>query len=173
LEYNVVGEAENGFKGVELYKELRPDIVFMDISMPEMDGVEALQRIREIDPQAVVIICSAVSQQDLIADAMKRGANGYVMKPFKPKQIKEAVEKYAPLVVRTEQISAPEPALDPHMDELPGPEPEAVASTEIEFAAAEEAALEVAIVEDVHPEINIELEQESAPVWSMEPETVT
>src|SRR5690606_12778885 len=53
------------------------------------------------------------------------------------------------------------------------PEPEAVASTEIEFAAAEEAALEVAIVEDVHPEINIELEQESAPVWSMEPETVT
>src|SRR5690606_28414440 len=137
LEYNAVGEAENGFKGVELYKELRPDIVFMAISMPDVDGVEALQRIREIDPQAVVVMCSAVSQLELIADAMKRGANGYVRQPIKPKQTKEAVEKYAPLVLRTEQISAPERELDPHMDEFPGPEPEAVASTAIEFAAAE------------------------------------
>lgn len=94
-EFEVVGEADNGAKAIQLYKELQPDVVFMDISMPEMDGIEAMRQIRDINPKAVVIICSGISQQYLISDAMKMGADGYVMKPFKPKQIKEVVQKYA------------------------------------------------------------------------------
>lgn len=96
LDYEVVGEADNGEKAVALYRELKPDVVFMDISMPGMDGVEALRQIRRMDPKSVVIICSAVSQQDLIDGAVKEGASGYVMKPFKPKQIREVIEKVKP-----------------------------------------------------------------------------
>jgi len=94
LDHEVVGEADNGHKAIELYKELRPDITFMDITMPEMDGMEAMEQIRKFDPNAVIIICSAVNQQDLVEGALKRGANDYVVKPFKPKQIREAIEKY-------------------------------------------------------------------------------
>lgn len=94
LDHEVVGEADNGHKAIELYKELKPDITFMDITMPEMDGMEAMEQIRKFDPNAVIIICSAVNQQDLVEGALKRGANDYVVKPFKPKQIREAIEKY-------------------------------------------------------------------------------
>lgn len=96
LDYEVAGEADNGERAIELYRECKPDIVFMDISMPGMDGVEALTHIRRADPEAIVIICSAVSQQDLIEGAMARGASGYVVKPFKPKQIREVIEKVMP-----------------------------------------------------------------------------
>lgn len=90
----VVGEAENGRQAVQKYEELRPDIVLMDITMPEMDGIEAMKEIRRINASAVVLICSAMSQQDLISDALKAGANGYVMKPFKPNRVNEIVRKY-------------------------------------------------------------------------------
>lgn len=93
--YNVVGEADNGKQAVQRYAELRPDVVMMDITMPEMDGIEAMREIRRIDPHAVVLICSAMSQQDLISDALKAGANGYVMKPFKPNRVHEIIRKYA------------------------------------------------------------------------------
>lgn len=112
LDHEVVGEAENGQRAIDLYKELRPDITFMDITMPEMDGMEAMEHIRGFDPKAVIIICSAVNQQDLVEGALKRGANGYVVKPFKPKQIKEAIEKYAVERVeeRKESLLAAEPS---------------------------------------------------------------
>lgn len=96
LDHEVVGEADNGERAIELYRACKPDIVFMDISMPGMDGVEALAHIRREDPDAVVVICSAVSQQDLVERAMAQGASGYVMKPFKPKQIREVIEKVKP-----------------------------------------------------------------------------
>lgn len=95
LNYEVVGEAHNGTKAIQMYRELQPDVVFMDISMPELDGIEAMKQIRSINPSAIVIICSGASQQYLISDAMKAGANGYVLKPFKPKQINEIIMKHA------------------------------------------------------------------------------
>ncbi|WP_308808475.1 response regulator, partial [Insulibacter thermoxylanivorax] len=93
--HEVVGEAENGNAGIQKYKELKPDIIFMDISMPEIDGVEAVRRIKAFDPSAVVIICSAMSQQEQISEALKVGAVGYIMKPFKPEKVNEVIFKYA------------------------------------------------------------------------------
>lgn len=107
LHHEVAGEADNGERAVAMYRELKPDIVFMDISMPGMDGLKALELILREDPKANIIICSAVSQQDLIESAMERGAKGYVMKPFKPKQIREVVAQVSGRAVEVE------PALPP------------------------------------------------------------
>ncbi len=111
--YEVVGEADNGRQAVEKFVELRPDVVMLDITMPEMDGIEAMREMRKIDPEVTVLICSAMSQQDLISDALKAGANGYVMKPFKPNRVNEIIRKYAipkapaPAPKRTEPAPAP------------------------------------------------------------------
>jgi CheY-like chemotaxis protein len=107
LNHEVAGEADNGERAVAMYRELKPDIVFMDISMPGMDGVKALELILREDPKAKIIICSAVSQQDLIETAMERGAKGYVMKPFKPRQIREVVAQVSGHALEAE------PALPP------------------------------------------------------------
>ena len=66
--YNVAGEAENGAKAVEKYNELKPDLVLMDITMPEMDGIQALKKIKESDPSALVIMCSAMGQQAMVIE---------------------------------------------------------------------------------------------------------
>ncbi|MFS8630889.1 MAG: response regulator [Bacillales bacterium] len=91
--YTVVGEAENGNVAVEKYKELNPDIVTMDITMPEKDGITALKEIREYDPNAVVIMCSAMGQQAMVIDAIQAGAKDFVVKPFQAERVIEAVSK--------------------------------------------------------------------------------
>ncbi|KOA21393.1 chemotaxis protein CheY [Clostridium homopropionicum DSM 5847] len=78
----VVGEASNGNEAIELYKKLRPDIVTMDITMPDMDGVEAVKKIMEIDSNAKIIICSAVGQQVKVIEAIKAGAKSFLLKPL-------------------------------------------------------------------------------------------
>jgi len=78
----VVGEASNGDEAIELYKKLKPDIVTMDITMPDMDGVEAVKRIMEIDSHAKIIICSAVGQQVKVIEAIKAGAKSFLLKPL-------------------------------------------------------------------------------------------
>ncbi len=89
--FNVVGEAENGKQAVELYKKLKPDLVTLDIVMPEMNGIEALKQIRSIDPNAKIIMCTAVGQEQMVKAAIKLGAKGYIVKPFQaPKVIEEA-----------------------------------------------------------------------------------
>lgn len=93
--HEIVGEADNGREAVRLYKELKPELILLDISMPEMDGITALKMIREADPDAIVIICSGISQQDLISEALEQGAKGYIMKPFQPEQVNDAIQKYA------------------------------------------------------------------------------
>lgn len=93
--HEVVGEADNGRQAVALFRELKPDVIIMDITMPEMDGIEAIREIRMIDPHAVVLVCSAMSQQEQISDAMKAGANGYLMKPFKPDRVNEVIRTTA------------------------------------------------------------------------------
>ena len=91
--YEVLGEAENGLKAVEKYKELNPDLVIMDITMPEMDGIQALKKIRENDPSALVIMCSAMGQQAMVIEAIQSGAKDFIVKPFQADRVLEAVKK--------------------------------------------------------------------------------
>ena len=91
--YNVVGEAENGARAVEKYNELKPDLVLMDITMPEMDGIQALKKIKENDPSALVIMCSAMGQQAMVIEAIQAGARDFIVKPFQADRVLEAVRK--------------------------------------------------------------------------------
>ena len=91
--YNVVGEAENGAKAVEKYNELKPDLVLMDITMPEMDGIEALKAIKASDAGALVIMCSAMGQQAMVIESIQSGAKDFIVKPFQADRVLEAVKK--------------------------------------------------------------------------------
>lgn len=91
--YTVAGEAENGQKAVEKYTELKPDLVLMDITMPEMDGIQALKEIRKIDGAAKVIMCSAMGQQAMVIESIQAGAKDFIVKPFQPERVLEAVKK--------------------------------------------------------------------------------
>ena len=91
--YNIVGEAENGAKAVEKYAETKPDLVLMDITMPEMDGIQALKKIKESDPGAKIIMCSAMGQQAMVIESIQSGAKDFIVKPFQPDRVLEAVKK--------------------------------------------------------------------------------
>lgn len=91
--FDVVGEAENGRVAVEKYEQLRPDIVTMDITMPEVDGITALRRIMTIDPRAKVVMMTAMGQQEIVQDAIRSGARGFVVKPFKEETVINALAK--------------------------------------------------------------------------------
>ena len=91
--YEVVGEAENGAKAVEKYGELKPDLVTMDITMPEMDGISALKNIRSMDSNAKVVMCSAMGQQAMVIEAIQAGARDFIVKPFQADRVLEAVKK--------------------------------------------------------------------------------
>lgn len=89
--YEVVGEASNGTEAVEKYGELRPDLVTMDITMPESSGIEAIKGIMAIDPSALIIVCSAAGQEHNVRDAILSGAKDFVIKPIDPQRIIQAV----------------------------------------------------------------------------------
>lgn len=91
--FDVVGEAENGVEAVDKYKELTPDLVTMDITMPEMDGIAALKEIKEVNPESTVIMCSAMGQQALVIDAIQAGAKDFIVKPFQADRVLEAINK--------------------------------------------------------------------------------
>ena len=91
--YNIAGEAENGAKAVEKYAELKPDLVLMDITMPEMDGIEALKKIKASDPGASVIMCSAMGQQAMVIESIQSGAKDFIVKPFQADRVIDAVQK--------------------------------------------------------------------------------
>ena len=91
--YNVAGEAENGAKAVEKYNELKPDLVRMDITMPEMDGIQALKNIKAADSNAMVIMCSAMGQQAMVIESIQAGAKDFIVKPFQADRVLEAVKK--------------------------------------------------------------------------------
>lgn len=91
--YTVVGEAENGLKAIEKFKELSPDLVLMDITMPEMDGLQALKKIKAEWSDAKVVMCSAMGQQAMVIDAIQSGAKDFIVKPFQPDRVLEAVKK--------------------------------------------------------------------------------
>ncbi len=89
----VIGEAANGKEAVLKYQELKPDLVTMDIIMPEMDGIEAVKKIIQIDPSARILMCSAMGQQALVIEAIQSGARDFVIKPFQPARVLEAVDR--------------------------------------------------------------------------------
>lgn len=91
--HSVAGEAGNGVEAVKKYMEIKPDVVLLDITMPEMNGVEALKRIREVDAKAKVIICSAMGQQEMVAQAIQNGAKDFVVKPFEESRLVAAVNR--------------------------------------------------------------------------------
>lgn len=91
--YEIAGEAENGAVAVAKWKELRPDLTTMDITMPEMDGIAALKEIRTVDPEARVVMCSAMGQQAMVIESVQAGARDFIVKPFQADRVIEAVAK--------------------------------------------------------------------------------
>jgi two-component system chemotaxis response regulator CheY len=89
----IAGEAVNGNEAVEKYKELKPDLVTMDIIMPEMNGIEAVKAIIAIDPNARILMCSAMGQQAMVIEAIQAGARDFVIKPFQPARVLEAIDR--------------------------------------------------------------------------------
>jgi len=91
--YELAGEAGNGKAAVKKYKELKPDIVTMDVTMDEMNGVEALSRIMGVNPEAKVVMVSSMGQEVIVRDAIMLGAKGFILKPFNEKQILDVFRK--------------------------------------------------------------------------------
>lgn len=91
--FNVVGEAENGIRAIEKYKEVSPELVIMDITMPEMDGIQAVKEIKKINSDAKIVMCSAMGQQAMVIEAIQAGAKDFIVKPFQADRVVEAVKK--------------------------------------------------------------------------------
>lgn len=98
--YEIVGEAENGKDAIEFYKKLKPDLVTMDITMPEMNGIEGVKAILEFDPNAKIIMCSAMGQQAMVMEAIQVGAKDFIVKPFQQERILQAIGR---VLARAEQ----------------------------------------------------------------------
>ena len=91
--FEIVGEAENGKIAVQMYEELKPDVVTMDITMPEMDGIAAVKEIKTTYPDAKVVMVSAMGQQAMVIEAIRSGAEDFIVKPFQPDRVLEALGK--------------------------------------------------------------------------------
>jgi len=91
--YEILGEAENGAVAVAKHRELKPDITTMDITMPELDGLSALRQIREADPTARVVMCSAMGQQSMVIESIQAGAKDFIVKPFQADRVLETLTK--------------------------------------------------------------------------------
>lgn len=91
--FEVLGEAENGAKAIEKYKELNPDLVIMDITMPEVDGIQAVKEIKKLNSEAKIVMCSAMGQQAMVIEAIQAGAKDFIVKPFQADRVIEAVKK--------------------------------------------------------------------------------
>lgn len=91
--YSVIGEAGNGIDAVKKYSALNPDVVILDLTMPEMGGLEAIKRIKEVDPGARIVVCSAMGQQEMIAHAIQYGAQDFIVKPFEKSRLIAAIVK--------------------------------------------------------------------------------
>lgn len=91
--YEVIAEAENGKKALEKYKEVKPDLVMMDITMPDMDGITAVKELMKIDPHALIVMCSAMGQEAMVIEAIQSGAKDFIVKPFKADRVLEALKR--------------------------------------------------------------------------------
>jgi len=91
--YEIAGEAENGLRAIEKYKELIPDLVIMDITMPDLDGIQAVKEIKKINTDSKIIMCSAMGQQAMVIESIQAGARDFIVKPFQAERVVEAVKK--------------------------------------------------------------------------------
>ena len=91
--FQIVGEAETGVQAVDKYRSLKPDLVTMDIVMPDMGGIDAVREIIKEDPGAKILMCSAMGQQALVIEAIQAGARDFVVKPFQPSRVLEAIQR--------------------------------------------------------------------------------
>ncbi|MCF8009917.1 MAG: response regulator [Clostridiales bacterium] len=91
--FEVAGEAEDGQQAVNMYADQKPDLVTMDITMPELDGIEAVKKIMESDSNAKIIMCSAMGQQAMVMEAIQAGAKDFIVKPFQQDRIMQAIER--------------------------------------------------------------------------------
>jgi two-component system chemotaxis response regulator CheY len=91
--YEIVADASDGVDAIEKYKKFKPDVVIMDITMPKLDGINAIKSILQIDPNARIVVCSALGQHQLVIDAIKAGAKDFVIKPFEPQRLALAIKK--------------------------------------------------------------------------------
>jgi two-component system chemotaxis response regulator CheY len=91
--HEVVGEAGNGNEAIDRFQDIRPDLTTLDITMPEADGLEALSKILAADPAAKVVMCSALGGEDKVLEAIKLGAKDFVVKPFQPDRVLEAISR--------------------------------------------------------------------------------
>ncbi|WP_210367407.1 response regulator [Bacillus sp. REN3] len=92
-DHEIVGEAENGLEAIQLFRELNPDLVTMDITMPEMNGLDAVKEIRREFNDAKIIMCSAMGQQKMVVDAIEAGAKDFIVKPFDESQVIDSVSR--------------------------------------------------------------------------------
>lgn len=92
-EYEIAGEAKSGTEAIQKYKDLKPDAVTMDITMPDMDGIQAVKGIKAIDPDAKIIMCSVMGQKEMVVEAMMAGAQDFILKPIQAERILETLEK--------------------------------------------------------------------------------
>jgi len=92
--FEVIGEATNGRDAIDKYSDLRPDLVTMDITMPDMNGLEAVKNIIKIDKNATIIMCSAMGQKDIIIEAIQAGAKDFIVKPFQEERVIETIKKF-------------------------------------------------------------------------------
>ena len=90
-EFDVVGEAGNGMQAIDMAKELQPDVITLDITMPEMDGIQAIDKILEASPNSKIIMCSAMGQHSKVVEAIKRGARDFIVKPFEKTRVLQAI----------------------------------------------------------------------------------
>ena len=90
-DFNVVGEAGNGLQAIDMAKELQPDVITLDITMPEMDGIQAIENILEVSPNSKIIMCSAMGQHSKVVEAIKRGAKDFIVKPFEKTRVLQAI----------------------------------------------------------------------------------
>ncbi|WP_082034405.1 response regulator [Cohnella kolymensis] len=151
----VAGEAANGREAIQMYEQLRPDFVVMDLTMPEMNGIDAIKEILAIHPKAVILVCSASNQQDMIFDAMEAGAKGYIMKPFNPKRLEEIIKKYAePHINPTEPEEHPAEEIQSNQSEIV-----AETDTEIELETDTEIHVETDTAEEEQEPDTVQLVQ--------------
>jgi two-component system chemotaxis response regulator CheY len=92
--WEIAGEATNGREGIERYRELRPDLVTLDIVMPELDGVEALRALREEFPEAAVVMVTAIDQKEKLSECIRLGARDFIVKPFDRDHLRSLFERY-------------------------------------------------------------------------------
>lgn len=91
--YEIAGEAANGRESLEMYQKVKPDLVTMDITMPEMDGISALKEIKKVDPNATIVMCTAMGQKQMVMEAVSAGAKDFIVKPFQPDKVLESIQK--------------------------------------------------------------------------------